>query len=351
MKRIETKKLYIIYKDIPLEIINQNIINNLKDNLKIDNYIISSDINQNNLKNVHIFIENKNKIRNSVNKLNIKYNNNSYLYEINTKITNKTELINNLLIKKDIINNLNTIISKEFYSEKDYLLKLAKEKTPDQIETTLIEEFPNLYLNKGPSFLSILKSISKHYNNIDLSKVDSQFELSQFNIKGDIQQKFNNWDPMKKSLVVHGLSGSGKTNYILALLTSKGRKVLFVTHKEDLAKFDPKLHDTILFDDVNFFSQFKTREEIIALVDVLFPRTFKVLYQAVNIPQGIWRIFTTNSNPLFPFENYLEIQRRIEKIEIDHHLFNIQINNNIQINQFNNYIINKGRDNNIIDIE
>lgn len=267
---------------------------------------------------------------------------------MNTKISNKKELINNLLNKKDIINNFNTIISKEFYSEKDYLLKLAKEKTPDQIESTLIEKFPNLYLNKGQSFLNTLKSISKHYNNIDLNKVESQYDLSQFIINDNLQQQFNNWNPKETSLVVHGLSGSGKTNYMLALLKSKGRKVLFISHKEDLARFDPKLHDTLLFDDMNFISVFKTKEEIIAIVDVLFPRTFKVLYQAINLPQGVWKIFTTNENPLFPFENYLEIQRRIYKIEIDHHLYkNIQITNNFT--KINNYIFNK--DNNIVNID
>lgn len=265
-----------------------------------------------------------------------------------TKISNKKELINNLLNKEGIINNFNTIISKEFYSEKDYLLNLAKEKTPDEIESILIEEFSGLYLNKGQSFLNTLKSISKHYNNIDLNKVESQYDISQFRINENLQQQFNNWNPKEKSLVVHGLSGSRKTNYMLALLKSKGRKVLFISHKEDLARFDPKLHDTLLFDDVNFISVFKTKEEIIAIVDVLFPRTFKVLYQAINLPQGIWKIFTTNEDPLFPFENVLEIQRRIYKIKIDHHLYkNIQITNNFT--KINNYIFNK--DNNIINID
>ncbi len=350
MKRIESKKLYLIYKDIPLEISNSIFINNLENNIKIDNYIISNDISQKKLKNIHVFVENKNKIRNSINKFNLKIKGNSYSCEMNTKILNKKELINNLLNKEGVINNFNTIISKEFYSEKDYLLNLAKAKTPDEIESTLIEQFPNLYLNKGQSFLSTLKSISKYYNNIDLNKVESQYDLSQFMINDNLQQQFNKWNPKEKSLIVHGLSGSGKTNYMLALLKNKGRKVLFVTHKEDLAKFDPKFHDTLLFDDVNFFSQFKNREEIITLVDVLFPRTFKVLYQAVNIPQGTWKIFTTNSDPLFPFENYLEIQRRIYKIKIDHYLYkNIQINNNFTQIKINNYVFNK--DNSIVDIK
>lgn len=45
MKRIESKKLYLIYKDIPLEISNDIFINNLENNIKIDNYIISNNIN------------------------------------------------------------------------------------------------------------------------------------------------------------------------------------------------------------------------------------------------------------------------------------------------------------------
>lgn len=354
MKRIESKKIYLIYEDIPLETSNEIFINNLKNEIKIDNYIICNDVNNKNLKNIHIFIENQNKIRNIINKFNLKINNNLYLYEeINTKISNKKKLIDNLLKKKDVINNFNTIISKEFHSEKDYLLNLAKKTTPNEIEAILIEEFPKLYLNKGSTLLNTLKTISKHYNNEDYNIVQTQFKLSQFNINNNLQQQFNNWDPNQRSLIVHGLSGSGKTNYMLSLLESKNRRVLFVTHKEDLAKFDSKLHDTILFDDVNFFSQFKTKEEIISIVDVLFPRTFKVLYQAINIPQGTWKIFTTNEDPLFPFENYLEIQRRILKIKIDHHLYknNIQINNNIQLNQLNNYIFNNNKDKNIIDIK
>ena len=41
---------------------------------------------------------------------------------------------------------------------------------------------------------------------------------------------------------------------MLVLLKSKSRRVLFVKHKKDLLKFNSKLHNTILFDGINFFS-------------------------------------------------------------------------------------------------
>ena len=72
MKHINSKKLYLIYTDLPTNFKNENIIEILFKKIKIDDYIISQEIINDDLKTVHIFFEKKNSnIRITKTKLNL----------------------------------------------------------------------------------------------------------------------------------------------------------------------------------------------------------------------------------------------------------------------------------------
>lgn len=95
--------------------------------------------------------------------------------------------------------------------------------------------------------------------------------------------------PKEGSIILWGHSGIGKTQFALALL---GPKVLFVSHIDDLAKFDSLYHTGIIFDDMNF--DHIPRSAQIHIVDQDQPRSIHCRYKCASIPAHTPKIFTTN---------------------------------------------------------
>ena len=106
------------------------------------------------------------------------------------------------------------------------------------------------------------------------------------------------------TLVLHGESGVGKTTLAFYLLPG----ALWVTHMDDLPKFDPREHTGIIFDDMAF--KHLPRESQIHLVDYDHPRTIHIRYTTATIPAKTRKIFCCN----YPGELFLDdpaIARRV----------------------------------------
>ncbi len=314
---INAKKLFIIYDKVDINISNVDILNFLKKIIDIDNYLLGSTFNyKNNTNTFYIFIENIKNIRSNKKKFDIFIKNQLYIPTFQ-KTTNKKNIINIILKKNDILHNFdfqsNTLNGTIYLNSIDYLINLAKEKTPDEIQTILIENFTELYSRKGINFLNMLKKISEHYSK-KKSLVQPQYSLQDFD-PNKIPKEVFNWVQKKKknSLVLFGPSGTGKTQLALALL--KNQNPLTITNIEKLKDFDNNIHKALLFDDCNFDKL--NREEIIHLVDNELDRDIRILYDSKTIPSGILKIFTSNKSNLFPYDNLKEIQRRITKVNID----------------------------------
>jgi len=88
--------------------------------------------------------------------------------------------------------------------------------------------------------------------------------------------------------MVVGPPGTGKTQYAL----SHFNKPLFVTHMDDLKNFHQRVHDGIVFDDMNF--KHLPRNSQIHLVDQDHGRSIHVRYGTARIPKRTKKIFTCN---------------------------------------------------------
>jgi len=127
-----------------------------------------------------------------------------------------------------------------------------------------------------------------------------------------------------KSIILWGKAGCGKTCFARAILP----KALFVSHMDDLLKYDEGEHDGIIFDDMNFLHV--PREAQIHIVDCEQPRSIHCRYQVANIPAMTKKIFTTNNvDGCIFLSNDGAIERRIERIELREELpaelnFNIE---------------------------
>lgn len=96
-----------------------------------------------------------------------------------------------------------------------------------------------------------------------------------------------------KCLVIIGETGIGKTTWAKTVIP---KPCLFVSHIDDLKLFNPSIHVSILFDDVNFCHYPITSQ--IHLVDWYDNRSIHIRYGVARIPANTRKIFTANTNPI-----------------------------------------------------
>jgi serine kinase of HPr protein (carbohydrate metabolism regulator) len=322
MKRASAKKFLLIYKDIPIEISNDKIITILKKNIRnINDLIISEQKIENNFKKVSIYLESLKKFRFNLNLLNIKINNKNFYPEIITgfykeemietlnknKSENSIEKINTNFILKDNQINENKLVN--------YLIELAYQKTPEEIERILLEKYPLIFVKKGQQFLKNLQTLSKHHN-MEKDVVKTEYDLKSYT---KVPKYVLNWleNPEGKSLIIKGISNTGKTHFALALL--KDYNPLLVGDKEKLKEFKKGFHKSIIFDNFDF--DHISREEVIKYFDMELDRDFRVTYGYITIPRQIKKIFTTNKDKITKFDNFKDIQCRILNFEVKKPLF------------------------------
>jgi hypothetical protein len=108
----------------------------------------------------------------------------------------------------------------------------------------------------------------------------------------NISQLDTIWDRTKTLLLV-GDSGIGKTTWCKINMP---KPCLMVTHLDDLKRFEPGTHRSILFDDVSVKHLPDTSQ--IHLVDHENPRSIHIRYGVARIPAGIVKAFTCNTIPV-----------------------------------------------------
>lgn len=129
-------------------------------------------------------------------------------------------------------------------------------------------------------------------------------------IEGDIDEKFKRltnrfvWNP-NLTLLIIGEAGIGKTTWAKTIMP---KPILFVSHMDDLRKFNPNRHKSILFDDVSITHMPETAQ--IHLVDQENPRSIHVRYGTVRIPARMPKVFTCNTFPVT--HNINAIKRRTQ---------------------------------------
>lgn len=103
--------------------------------------------------------------------------------------------------------------------------------------------------------------------------------------------------PEKKSILIYGPSGVGKTHFALAHF----KKPLIVSDMDDLKKFNPAQQDGIVFDDCSFTHI--PPEKVIHLVDRELDRSIRCRHSNATLPAGTVKIFTHNTaNPFYKLD-------------------------------------------------
>jgi hypothetical protein len=92
----------------------------------------------------------------------------------------------------------------------------------------------------------------------------------------------------ERSVILWGEAGSGKTCLAQTLMPT----AIFVTHMDDLLRFDKSQHEGLIFDDMSFHHL--PREAQIHVVDCEQDRSIHCRYSCAHIPAETKKIFTTN---------------------------------------------------------
>ena len=154
---------------------------------------------------------------------------------------------------------------------------------------------------KGKATRSYIMDHKKLVNNLHLIKERANpTEMQVYDKKSfDYSPKILNWlekESSKKTLVLVGPSGIGKTESIKSLLAEKFKKseILRVTDINGLKKLKDRKYKAIMLDDVNFASM--SVESIITLFDIHNGGDLRILYESVELPPGMPRALISNKD-------------------------------------------------------
>jgi len=113
----------------------------------------------------------------------------------------------------------------------------------------------------------------------------------------------------RKAWIIKGPSGCGKTTWAKI---NAPKPALFVSHIDQLKKFVPLYHKSIIFDDVSVTHY--PRDAQIHLLDFDNTRAIHCRHTIATIPSGVFKIFTCNQWPTVRGDEAIE--RRMRCFEI-----------------------------------
>lgn len=147
-------------------------------------------------------------------------------------------------------------------------------------------------------------------------------EVTDFRLRATV------WGDNDRSLVICGPSGIGKTSWAMANIPCgavNGRgpnKWLLVTHIDDLRHFDPRVHRSILFDEIRWDGAIENERRVgkrplqdqIKVLTWDTPVSIHCRYGVARIPAHIIKIFTCTNSICFTSDE--QTRRRVRVMNL-----------------------------------
>lgn len=213
-----------------------------------------------------------------------------------------TEIIENNRYKSNMY-----IVGGEVKDMKEYLVDLVREdKLSKALEELNKRATPSMILRE---YSKLVKNLTNLHSSLYPPKSEGDYEYEQYNFPIEMINWFISNE--KRTLIIEGPSGIGKTQGALALAKYYNYKPLLVTEKNDLKKLSENT-DLIIIDDVSL--EVFSPNELKHLLDSEKTSSIWVLYASQEIKKGIRRIWIINSFRIptairedhFAIKNYLK---------------------------------------------
>lgn len=183
------------------------------------------------------------------------------------------------------------------------VMKLAKEGDLKAAFETLTRVAPRDVIMKGAV------AMKANLSSLDQSKP----EREESGFKFTEPEHYKTWDREKQSLLLIGVTGTGKSNFARKYAL-KNPCVVSGTTLDGLKRYNPDKNDGIVFDEMDFGA--RSPELQLQLTGVEDTVQVNVKMTHVEIPAGTPRIFVLN---YFPFSQPVkpELARRIHCVAVD----------------------------------
>lgn len=337
--RLNAKKVFLTYpqignNEIKLEQLN-DVLEDLKMKLNIKNYLISLEKHKNDGKHLHIlFILSKRCNFVNPNCLDISINE-KIIHGNYQTAKNINALIEYIIKDGEYITDMKfEIINNKIVEPEEYIFLLSKKigiiEALDYYQTNYparaCKKLANLKYNLEISN-EINRKMSKDFSEITIK----DFDLSKLERK----EEFNEWlnKEVKKTLILTGLSGVGKSLLAQAIMKELQINYLRTTHYEGLKNLS-KEHKGFILDDVKLKSL--SEPEIINLFDTNQKSDLRLLYKTLEKDKNLIQILTINSIKDILKKLTPAINRRCLIMNINKPIINITINNNFYLNNKKN---------------
>jgi hypothetical protein len=310
--RIEAKKLYLTYSQIKSDITKEMILNELLNKFKGRDvqYVISLENHEDGGLHSHVYLESDRNFHiTSFDKLDILNHHGNYQVG-----KGKWNIIKYIVEDGNFITNMKLpIIDNKIVSIDEHLFSLAKFNYKHALN-----QFMEYYPSKWRSFTSAESNFKKIHKYHNPDRISNIIPIDQFQIPDKIKKWKDSGVP-RKTLVLWGTSGTGKTEFIKSFITDLGGNPLFIRHSDQLKDYNPDYHTCIIFDDYSLNSL--SREEKIHLFDVNNKSGINVKHSVITLQSGTDKVFTSNTIADFDLHE-TEINRRLVVVKIEEPLFN-----------------------------
>jgi len=217
------------------------------------------------------------------------------------------------------------IIEGNFDKARDWLMRnkaYAYSKNPEQFERGM------RYIYAREKGIILNYKVQEYKLKTDFIKV-----LSNYVVRKDGQWWDGSFEDLSllkwksgKSLYIYGPTNTGKTSFIISLITElTGKKPLIVNELPDGLRFK-KGEGVIVIDDAHGIEEL-TRERLINLLDYERDSQVNIKHGTVTIPAGTQRIFLDNNKPTVKNKCFSSeaVSRRIEVVKLDESLIDSSI--------------------------
>lgn len=298
--RIAAKNLFLTYS--PCDLLPQQIFNQISQKfpgLKIKEYIIAREWNQERTQcHIHAYLEFNAKldvktsstldvIQTDGKIIHGNYKavkkNQPYLYEYLKKQSPEE------CISSPAYSNLTDAQGNFFNNHWELCVYLAEKNEVEKAMLILKEKEPQKYALSHTSIRASLEELSENKKLTPALK----YPYESFIAPNQLIHALNS--TVTVSLMLQGLSSTGKSEFTKAFLKKKNKVALWVQNFDALRKFDAKIHQAIVFDDFDW-STVKNDVVRLNLLEYNNSRTFETKFISTIIPAGIQKIILTNKS-------------------------------------------------------